>query len=166
MADLKIDCTLHGLRHTHVSQLIAAGLDVLTISRRMGHASAAITLRVYGHLFRNTDARAAKIMEARFLQGAHRLRTNSRYFRWQSGGNLRTGVQETQLSRVSSVVEQRFCKPLVGSSNLSPGTIGSRQHEAAYFGIRSEDNRTIKRPRSQTSTSRPSMVCCTFWMAS
>jgi hypothetical protein len=24
--------------------------------------------------------------------------------------------------RVSSVVEQRFCKPLVGSSNLSPGT--------------------------------------------
>jgi hypothetical protein len=27
--------------------------------------------------------------------------------------------------RVSSVVEQRFCKPLVGSSNLSPGTNGS-----------------------------------------
>jgi hypothetical protein len=25
--------------------------------------------------------------------------------------------------RVSSVVEQRFCKPLVGSSNLSPGTV-------------------------------------------
>lgn len=29
MASLKIDATLHGLRHTHVSQLIAAGLDVL-----------------------------------------------------------------------------------------------------------------------------------------
>jgi hypothetical protein len=26
------------------------------------------------------------------------------------------------ICRVSSVVEQRFCKPLVGSSNLSPGT--------------------------------------------
>src|SRR5215471_17114249 len=26
------------------------------------------------------------------------------------------------IGRVSSVVEQRFCKPLVGSSNLSPGT--------------------------------------------
>jgi integrase len=38
----------------------------LTISRRIGHASAAITLRVYGHLFRNTDARAAEIMEATF----------------------------------------------------------------------------------------------------
>ena len=66
MAALKIDCTLHGLRHTHVSQLIAAGLDVLTISRRIGHASPVITLGVYGHLFRNTDARAAEIIEAAF----------------------------------------------------------------------------------------------------
>lgn len=64
MKDLGIDCTLHALRHTHVSQLIAGGMDVLTVSRRLGHASAAITLRVYGHLFSNTDARAAEIMEA------------------------------------------------------------------------------------------------------
>jgi integrase len=66
MGELGIDCTLHALRHTHVSQLIAAGMDILTISRRLGHASAAITLRVYGHLFTNTDARAAEIMEAAF----------------------------------------------------------------------------------------------------
>jgi integrase len=65
---LKIDCTLHGLRHTHVSQLIAAGLDVLTISRRIGHASPAITLKIYGHMFSNTDARAAEIMEATFAK--------------------------------------------------------------------------------------------------
>jgi integrase len=57
---------LHALRHTHVSQLIAAGMDILTIRRRIGHASAAITLKVYGHLFANTDARAAEIMEAAF----------------------------------------------------------------------------------------------------
>jgi integrase len=66
MDALKIDCTLHGLRHTHVSQLISSGLDVLTISRRIGHASAAITLNVYGHLFANTDTRAAEIMDATF----------------------------------------------------------------------------------------------------
>jgi integrase len=66
VAALKINCTLHGVRHTHVSQLIAAGLDVLTISRRIGHASPAITLNVYGHLFRNTDTQAADIMEAAF----------------------------------------------------------------------------------------------------
>jgi integrase len=42
--------------------LIAAGLDVLTISRRLGHGTPAITLNVYGHLFK-TDDRAAAIME-------------------------------------------------------------------------------------------------------
>lgn len=68
MDALKIDCTLHGLRHTHVSQLIAAGLDVLTISRRIGHASPAITLNVYSHMFTNTDTRAADIMEATFAK--------------------------------------------------------------------------------------------------
>lgn len=63
-----LDCTLHGLRHTHVSQLIAAGLDVLTISRRIGHGSPAITLNVYGHLFANTDTKAAEIIEAAFAR--------------------------------------------------------------------------------------------------
>lgn len=58
--------TLHSLRHTHASQLIASGLDVLTISRRLGHGSPAITLRVYGHLFTNTDDRAAQAIEATF----------------------------------------------------------------------------------------------------
>jgi integrase len=68
MDALEIDCTPHGLRHTHVSQLIAEGLDVLTISRRIGHASPSITLNVYGHMFPNTDARAAAIMEATFAK--------------------------------------------------------------------------------------------------
>ena len=31
-------------------------------------------------------------------------------------------VARRDLGRVSSAVEQRFCKPLVGSSILSPGT--------------------------------------------
>jgi len=43
--------------------LIAAGTDILTISRRLGHGSPAITLGVYGHLFSNTDA-AADVIEA------------------------------------------------------------------------------------------------------
>jgi integrase len=60
-----IKATLHSLRHTHASTLIASGLDVLTISRRLGHGSPAITLGVYGHLFK-TDDRAAAIMEAAF----------------------------------------------------------------------------------------------------
>jgi integrase len=58
--------TLHSLRHTHASQLIAAGMDVLTISRKLGHGSAAITLRVYGHLIEGKDAEAAEVMERIF----------------------------------------------------------------------------------------------------
>ena len=58
--------TLHALRHTHASQLIAAGVDILTISRRLGHGSPAITLRIYGHLFASTDDRAAKVLEETF----------------------------------------------------------------------------------------------------
>jgi integrase len=40
--------------------LIRAGVDVLTISRRLGHAQASITLDVYGHLCEGADAAAAK----------------------------------------------------------------------------------------------------------
>jgi integrase len=58
---------LHTLRHTHASHLIANGLDVLTISRRLGHSTPTITLAVYGHLFPQTDDRAAQIMEAASL---------------------------------------------------------------------------------------------------
>jgi integrase len=60
-AGLKV--SLHSLRHTHASTLIASGLDVLNISRRLGHATSMLTLTTYGHLFK-TDDRAAAIMEA------------------------------------------------------------------------------------------------------
>ena len=58
--------TLHSLRHTHASMLINAGLDILTISRRLGHSSPTITLNVYGHLIHGGDDRAAQIMDAAF----------------------------------------------------------------------------------------------------
>jgi len=58
--------TLHSLRHTHASMLIASGVDILTISRRLGHSSPTITLNVYGHLVHGGDDRAAQVMEAAF----------------------------------------------------------------------------------------------------
>jgi integrase len=60
------DVTLHSLRHTHASILISAGVDVLTVSRRLGHASPKVTLEVYGHLIHGGDDRAAQIMDAAF----------------------------------------------------------------------------------------------------
>jgi len=55
--------TFHALRHTHVSQLIAAGLDVVSVSRRIGHSNPTITLGVYAHLFGNTDEKAVAAVE-------------------------------------------------------------------------------------------------------
>lgn len=66
MGKAKLKATFHSLRHAHASTLIASGLDVLTISRRLGHGSPAITLGVYGHLFK-TDDRAAAIMDAALI---------------------------------------------------------------------------------------------------
>jgi integrase len=54
----------HALRHSHVSALIAAGLDPVSISRRIGHGNPAITLAVYAHLFRATDRAAAEAIDA------------------------------------------------------------------------------------------------------
>ena len=53
------DVTFHALRHTHVAQLIDAGVDVTMIAKRLGHARASTTLNHYGHLFRSTDDKAA-----------------------------------------------------------------------------------------------------------
>jgi integrase len=55
--------SFHSLRHTHASTLIAAGVDPLTVSRRLGHAKVAMTLDVYGHLMEGSDAAAAKAIE-------------------------------------------------------------------------------------------------------
>jgi integrase len=53
------DVTFHALRHTHASQLIDQGADIVTISKRLGHAKPDITLRIYAHLFCKDDGKAA-----------------------------------------------------------------------------------------------------------
>jgi len=55
--------SFHALRHTHVSMLISQGVDILAISRRIGHSRASTTLDNYGHLMRGSDEAAAKAIE-------------------------------------------------------------------------------------------------------
>ena len=55
--------SFHAFRHSHASMLIRAGVDILTVSRRLGHANASITLNVYGHLIEGADAAAARAIE-------------------------------------------------------------------------------------------------------
>ena len=54
-AHLADDLTLHALRHTYASNLIAAGCDVVTVQRSLGHAQPSITLNVYGHLWPSAE---------------------------------------------------------------------------------------------------------------
>ena len=55
---------LHSLRYARASILVAAVVDPLTISRRLGHGTPAFTLATHGHLFSDTDAAAAKAIDA------------------------------------------------------------------------------------------------------
>jgi integrase len=56
--------TFHGLRHTHASQLIDAGVDIVTISKRLGHAKPSVTLAIYAHMFKTDDSKAAAAINA------------------------------------------------------------------------------------------------------
>jgi integrase len=60
----ELGVSFHALRHSHASQLIDAGIDVVTIARRLGHSSPVITLQVYAHLFQKDDSKAAAAINA------------------------------------------------------------------------------------------------------
>lgn len=51
--------TFHGLRHTHATLLISQGLDVRTVSNRLGHAQTSTTLNFYAHAFAKMDREAS-----------------------------------------------------------------------------------------------------------
>jgi integrase len=69
---------LHDLRHFYASGLIAAGCDVVTVQRALGHASATVTLNTYAHLWPTAEDRtraAAASMLAETLSAADSVRT-------------------------------------------------------------------------------------------
>ncbi|MDI6871236.1 MAG: tyrosine-type recombinase/integrase [Bacillota bacterium] len=54
---------LHTFRHTHAALLLAQGVDVMSVSRRLGHENIRITLDLYGHLMPGQDEKAARAMD-------------------------------------------------------------------------------------------------------
>ena len=54
---LPAEVTLHTLRHTFASNLIASGCDVVTVQRALGHAQPSITLNTYAHLWPSAEDR-------------------------------------------------------------------------------------------------------------
>jgi integrase len=51
--------SLHSFRHGFASLLIAKGLNVVFVSRQLGHANPTVTLSTYAHLFERADHAAA-----------------------------------------------------------------------------------------------------------
>ncbi|MCL2675380.1 MAG: site-specific integrase [Firmicutes bacterium] len=62
--------TPHGLRHTNITMLIANGVDVKTVSARVGHADIQTTLNIYTHYTSEADRQAANITEKLLRIGA------------------------------------------------------------------------------------------------
>ena len=61
------DARFHDLRHSYAVAAIRAGDDIKTIQGNLGHATAAFTLDVYGHVTDQMKQASASLMEA-FIQ--------------------------------------------------------------------------------------------------
>ena len=55
--------SIHGLRHTSATLLIAGKQDVRTVSSRLGHAQASTTMNIYAHALQETDRKAVNTLE-------------------------------------------------------------------------------------------------------
>jgi integrase len=64
------DITIHHLRHTYASLMAAAGVDMLEVSRSMGHQNFAFTANVYGHLFTEKSPARAALLDSIYLGAA------------------------------------------------------------------------------------------------
>jgi integrase len=57
-------CRFHDLRHSSASLLIAEGVELVEVSKLLGHSDTRITGTLYTHLVKQTAAKAARLMDA------------------------------------------------------------------------------------------------------
>jgi integrase len=55
--------SLHLLRHSHGSHLLASGMELTAVSERLGHSSPYVTATVYSHAIKGRDREAARKWE-------------------------------------------------------------------------------------------------------
>lgn len=53
----------HLFRHTQASLLISEGVDILTVSKRLGHAKVSTTLDIYSHVLAKSDEKASSAID-------------------------------------------------------------------------------------------------------
>ena len=62
--------SVHGLRHTHATIALQAGIPVTVVSKRLGHASVTMTLNVYAHCLKGAQADLAATFASVVRRGA------------------------------------------------------------------------------------------------
>ncbi|HEM6261370.1 TPA: site-specific integrase [Streptococcus suis] len=60
--------SIHGLRHTHASLLMYAGVSIASVSRRLGHSSMTTTQKVYMHVISELENQDTDLV-MRYLSG-------------------------------------------------------------------------------------------------
>lgn len=60
--------TIHGLRHTHASLLLFAGVSIASVARRLGHASMTTTQKTYLHIIQELENKDVDLV-MRLLSG-------------------------------------------------------------------------------------------------
>ena len=59
----------HCLRHTHATMLLAAGVPILEVAKRLGHSRPSHTLNLYGHAIPGYDSKMPSVVEKVFHIG-------------------------------------------------------------------------------------------------
>lgn len=54
--------SLHSFRHSHVSLLIEQGVEITSISQRIGHKNSQVTLSVYAHFYKKKNDKILEIL--------------------------------------------------------------------------------------------------------
>ncbi len=70
--------TFHALRHTNASLLISAGVDVVTLSGRLGHADRTVTLNTYSHIIKNKEEQAANRMDMFYTRVGEKAKSQAK----------------------------------------------------------------------------------------
>jgi integrase len=68
--------SLHSLRHTHTSHLLANGVPLPVVSARLGHSSVRVTAEIYAHMIHGQDDEAARWDQFRERNAPHKTEGN------------------------------------------------------------------------------------------
>ena len=114
--------SIHELRHSCASLMIAMEVPLEVVSEQMGHASIRVTKDVYGHLMPKARAKAAEAMRSVLFDEIIPARP------------LASSGLATQLATSDAVVGDSgpVNRTFVGRPGLDPGTLGLKGHRVHY----------------------------------